>query len=84
MADGAEPFLYRAGYGLNAEHVADLRDGFRGVEAQLHRDIVAMRDTVSPARFDDARLDAADAAFTTGFRELDAAIPADLDGSDAA
>ncbi len=84
MADGFAPIFDQAGQGLTAEHAADLRDGFSGVEAQLHRDIVAMRDTVSPARFDDARLDAADAAFTTGFRELDAAIPANLDGSDAA
>lgn len=46
-----------------AEDRQALAGYFAAVDAALHRDIVAMRDSIEPTRFDEPALDRAEAAF---------------------
>lgn len=53
---------------------AETASHFENVAAQLRRDIVAMRDTQKPTRFDQVLLDEAARHFAQGFEALQAAI----------
>lgn len=50
---------------------------FADLAAQLRRDIIAMRDSNEPSRFDQVRLEYASRHFDEAFAALDAAIPRD-------
>lgn len=53
---------------------ADLAEHFDNVAGHLQRDITAMRDSVTPARYGDAALDDAADHFDQGFAALHAAV----------
>jgi len=53
---------------------AEIGDHFDAVGRSLQRDIVAMRDSAMPTRFDEGALDRADAHFAEGFAALHQAV----------
>lgn len=54
---------------------AETASHFHNVRAQLRRDIVAMRDSFEPSRYDDEQLDKASQHFDKAFAALQTAIP---------